>query len=339
MYDLSNPSDRMEYFEEKVGEEISAIKKYLESNSFVAYLLAKKMAGKGTYATMLREVFGEEKIAHVSVGDLVRDAENMAVDEKGARILNDWLKKNYSGGFRVDDLIEMLRNHEFSKYYPTGMIISLLERAIHDCRGKALLIDGFPRTLDQIENSLKFTELIDYRPDPDFFVHIECPEEVILERYKGRRVCPKCSSTGHITLLPKPGVKYDEEKKEYILLCDNPACNKEPLIKKQADELGAQYVEKRNSDTQELMDEIKKYTETGSSILLKNAVPVEGFVGEDYEVTKITEYSRNETSGEITRTDKPWIMKDNDGVDCYSYYPAAVVKDFIRQLANKLELM
>lgn len=339
MYDLSNPVDRLAYLESEVGDEIVAIKKYLEKNSFIAYMLAKKQAGKGTYATMLREVLGEDKISHLSVGDIVREAQQKVGTEKGLEEIKTWFNTNYSGGFRIDDLIEMLMNHEFAKYFPTGMIISLLEKAIHDSKGKALLIDGFPRTIAQIENTLNFADLIDYRPDPDFFVHIECPEEVILERYKGRRVCSKCGTSRNISLLPTPTVSYDEGSGEYVLHCDNPSCNNNPLVKKEADDLGYEAVAKRNSDTQELMDEIKKFTSEESTIILRNVVPVKGFDEKYlYTVTKYSEYVLDKNTGAVSRIDKEWIVKDDDGTRCYSYYAAPVIKEFIKQLAKKLAL-
>ena len=38
-FDLNDRADRKEYFEAKVGGEIDKLRKYLESNTFVAYLL------------------------------------------------------------------------------------------------------------------------------------------------------------------------------------------------------------------------------------------------------------------------------------------------------------
>src|SRR3989344_375861 len=75
-FDLNSPGGRKEYFEAKVGDEIEHLSKYLQNNSFIVYLLGKKNSGKGTYSKLLTEIFGEDKIAHVSVGDLVRTADS-----------------------------------------------------------------------------------------------------------------------------------------------------------------------------------------------------------------------------------------------------------------------
>src|SRR3989338_3177348 len=72
-FDLNNPKDRQEYFQAKAGEEINKLKKYFENNTFIAYLLGKKNSGKGTYTKLMAEIFGADKIGHISVGDLVRE--------------------------------------------------------------------------------------------------------------------------------------------------------------------------------------------------------------------------------------------------------------------------
>ena len=45
-FDLSSPNGRKKYFQAKVGDEIKAIKKFLNKNTFIAYWLGKKQAGK-----------------------------------------------------------------------------------------------------------------------------------------------------------------------------------------------------------------------------------------------------------------------------------------------------
>src|SRR4030066_2070074 len=75
-FDINSPSGRKDYFEVKVGDEIRHIKDYLKDNTFIVYLLGKKNSGKGTYSKLITEIFGEDKIAHVSVGDLVRETDD-----------------------------------------------------------------------------------------------------------------------------------------------------------------------------------------------------------------------------------------------------------------------
>ena len=54
-FDLTTPEGRKEYFEAKAPLEIAQIKDYMKSNTFVAYLMAKKSAGKGTYTKIFMD--------------------------------------------------------------------------------------------------------------------------------------------------------------------------------------------------------------------------------------------------------------------------------------------
>src|SRR3989338_8888481 len=72
-FNLNDPNERRQYFIAKAGPEVEKLKKYLEKNTFVAYLIGKKNSGKGTYSKVFGEVVGEKHISHLSVGDLVRD--------------------------------------------------------------------------------------------------------------------------------------------------------------------------------------------------------------------------------------------------------------------------
>ena len=96
-FDLADPAGRKEYFETKAGAEIELIKKYLASNTFAAYLLGKKNSGKGTYSKLMKEIFGDDKIGHISVGDIVRDVHAAMADEQKKAVMMKFLEKNYRG--------------------------------------------------------------------------------------------------------------------------------------------------------------------------------------------------------------------------------------------------
>src|SRR4030042_4651239 len=71
-FDLNVPGERQLYFKMKAEKEIEKIKIYLENNTFIAMMIGKKNSGKGTRVNMLKEIFGEDKITLLSVGDLTR---------------------------------------------------------------------------------------------------------------------------------------------------------------------------------------------------------------------------------------------------------------------------
>ena len=120
-YDLNNPVSRNEYFEAKIGDEIKLLKNYLKDNSFIAFLLGKKNSGKGTYSVLFSEIFGNEHVAHVSVGDIVRGThENWNTFVKS----NDYkeLKKLYRGYISFDDAVDALLGRSTKTLLPTEFI-------------------------------------------------------------------------------------------------------------------------------------------------------------------------------------------------------------------------
>ena len=71
--DLSTRAGRYEYFKYKLGSDLEKFKEIFTKYAFLAYWLAPKSAGKGTYIGLIKEIVGPNKIEHISVGDLVRE--------------------------------------------------------------------------------------------------------------------------------------------------------------------------------------------------------------------------------------------------------------------------
>ena len=68
-----------------------------------------------------------------------------------------------------------------------------------DCK-EGYLLDGFPRTVAQAEALDSF--LKERNEELDTALAIEVPNEFILERMTGRRVCPSCGASYHIKFNP-----------------------------------------------------------------------------------------------------------------------------------------
>ena len=141
-------------------------------------LMGPPGAGKGTQAKRIIDEFG---IPHISTGDIFR--ENIA---KGTPL-----------GLQAKAIIER------GDLVPDDLTIGLVKDRLSqpDC-GEGYLLDGFPRTIAQAE-ALKAMGPEIGRP-VNLVLDITVPEEILIERIAGRRVCPKCGASYNInTMKPK----------------------------------------------------------------------------------------------------------------------------------------
>ena len=127
-------------------------------------------AGKGTQAT---GVSSHLRVPHISTGDMFRSA----------------IKNQTPPG------LEAKRYMDAGQLVPDSVVIAMVKErlAMPDCEN-GYLLDGFPRTVEQAEALEKFAA-------PDAVVDIEVPDEMLVDRLTGRRVCATCSGTFHISKL------------------------------------------------------------------------------------------------------------------------------------------
>ncbi len=339
-FNLSDVQDRKKYFEIKAGEEIKKLKKYFEEgNTFIAYLLGKKNAGKGTYTKLFMELFGKENIVHISIGDIVRDVHAEMKDDEKRKELLDYLHENYRGYITPEKAIDALLGKDQKTLLPNEFIMALAKREIDQAGKKIVFLDGFPRSLDQVSYALFFKELVDYRNDPDIFVAIDIPEAVIDERMKYRVVCPKCHTPRNLKLFTTEKVEHNEDENKFELICDNPECDNIKMTSKEGDNLGIESIRDRLELDDILINKIFSLHGV-SRILLRNAVPVDKAVEylDDYEITPEYYYEKNDDTGEIKTLERPFIVKDDEGVEVYSLLAPPVVLSLIKHLVKTLKL-
>lgn len=332
-FDLSDPEERRDYFDFKAGREIEELRSFLNENTFIAYFIGKKSAGKGTYSKLFREALKTSKVDHFSIGDMIREVDEEVKDPEKRKKLTAFLEENYRGFISLDEIIKSLRERSTKKLLPTELILTLVKREVARRPKKTLFIDGFPRNMDQVSYSLFFRDLIDYRGDPDVFVLIDIPESVIDARMRSRVVCPKCQAPRNIHLFPTSRVGYDEEKDEFYLVCDNPGCGEARMVEKEGDELGIEAIRGRLDRDENLLK--KAHSLHGiPKVLLRNHVPVEkaGEVVNDYEITP--EYYYEWNGEEVEVKTRPFVVKDDRGVESYSLLAPPVVVSMIRQLSQ-----
>lgn len=342
VFDLNSPQGRKKYFQAKAGDEIQHIKRYLNKSSFIAYLLGKKNSGKGTYAKMFIEIFGEDKIVHLSVGDLVREVHaNWTEFSKSPDF--EKLKKLYRGYISFDNAVDSLLGRSTERLLPTEFVLALLKLRISQLGGKSIFIDGLPRESDQVSYSLYFRDLAGYTQAIDLFVLIDIPESVIDERIKHRVVCPLCQTSRNSKLLITSKVGFlpaqagDSKKDEFYLVCDNPSCQGARMEPKEGDNLGIEPIKGRLIKDEEVIRTVFSLHGV-PKILLRNHVPLAQAAKfyDDYELTPEYGFKYEPKSKQIKITEKPWSVKDDNGEECYSLLAAPVVIAFLKQLVEIL---
>lgn len=134
-------------------------------------LLGPPGCGKGTQAALLSKECG---IPHIAAGDLLREAvaSETALGKRAKAYMD-------AGELVPDDLV----------------VAMMKDRLDEEDTRKGYILDGFPRTLRQAELMEGFAPL-------DAAVCLMVPEEVLLERFAGRRVCSKCEAVYHVTGNP-----------------------------------------------------------------------------------------------------------------------------------------
>jgi adenylate kinase family enzyme len=338
-FDLADAGERQKYFQFKASNEIKKLQQYLQENTFVALLVGKKSSGKGTYTKLFGDAVGPEKIAHVSVGDVVRSMDDQVRDAQKRKELEKFLKANYRGWLPIEEIIEAQLKRSTETLMPTEFVLTLLKREIAKLGRKAVFIDGFPRDMDQVSYSLFFRDLIDYRDDPDLFVLFDVPLSVIDERIKNRVVLPNCETPRNLKLLATKKVGYDPKKKEFYLVCDNPQCHDVRMVRKEGDHLGIKPIKKRLELDEKLIGQA--FSLYGiPKVLLRNAVPVEKakeFI-DDYEITPAYDYVLDPKTKKVRVKGSPWVIPDDEGVPSYSLLAPAVALAMIVQIAEALDL-
>jgi adenylate kinase len=143
-------------------------------------LLGPPGAGKGTQAERLQEDF---PLAYVATGDMLRSAVEDGTD----------LGKEAKAYMDRGDLV------------PDEVIIGvILDRLSEPDTADGFLLDGFPRTDQQAEALDEALRKVDRRLTAALLIDV--PEDELVRRLSGRRVCPK----GHTYHLEHNPPKDDE---------------------------------------------------------------------------------------------------------------------------------
>jgi len=144
-------------------------------------LLGPPGAGKGTQARQLAARWGVPQIA---TGDMLRTA--------------------VAHGTRLG--LEAKRYMDAGDLVPDSVIIGLIAERLGEADArKGFVLDGFPRTVGQAEALDRL--LADHEMALDRVVEFRVPEEELVTRLAGRRVCRQCGRNYHEVFSPpaQPG--------------------------------------------------------------------------------------------------------------------------------------
>ena len=118
----------------------------------VIFVLGQPGAGKGTQCARVVEHFG---CAYISTGDLLR--------------------KEQASGSAAGKIIT--QNTKEGKLVPTDITLRLVLQALTECQLKTVLIDGFPRNLDNLE---EWQKVAGEKVETLGCLNFDCPDDNIL---------------------------------------------------------------------------------------------------------------------------------------------------------------
>lgn len=135
-------------------------------------LMGAPGAGKGTQAERLSKVLN---VPTISTGNMLRAA----------------MKARTPIGLAITEAMDA------GHLVPDELVIKMVEERVaeEDC-ANGYILDGMPRTLPQAEE----LERVGFRFDAVILLRV--PDEEIMQRMSGRRVCEDCGDSYHVTAMP-----------------------------------------------------------------------------------------------------------------------------------------
>ena len=130
-------------------------------------------AGKGTIAGMLKDKLG---VPHIATGDMLRAQVSEGTD----------LGHKARGYMEAGELV------------PDDLILEMTRRRLAEADARrGFILDGFPRTVAQAEALAQMPG-----GPPDVVIDLQVPEEELVRRLSGRRVCPDCGAIYQVDTMP-----------------------------------------------------------------------------------------------------------------------------------------
>ena len=134
-------------------------------------------SGKGTQSQRLVELYS---LSHISTGDALREA----------------IRRRTPIGLQAQAVIAR------GELVSDALVTSLLREKIAPLRETtdSFLFDGYPRTVTQAETLHEICE--EFRLQQPATLNLHVPDEMLIRRLTGRRICPSCGAVFNIYFKP-----------------------------------------------------------------------------------------------------------------------------------------
>ncbi|MBI1292752.1 adenylate kinase [bacterium] len=134
-------------------------------------------SGKGTQSQRLVESYS---LSHISTGDALREA----------------IRKRTPLGLQAQAIIAR------GELVSDALVTSLLREKIAPLRENtdSFLFDGYPRTVPQAATLAEICD--EFRLQPPATLNLHVPDELLIRRLTGRRICPSCGEVFNIYFKP-----------------------------------------------------------------------------------------------------------------------------------------
>ncbi|MBI4713543.1 MAG: nucleoside monophosphate kinase, partial [Planctomycetes bacterium] len=133
-------------------------------------------SGKGTQSALLANRLN---LPHIATGNIIRDA----------------IGQSSVLGVKAKSFVEK------GDLLPDADVINIIKERVaqRDC-ANGFIMDGFPRTSAQAKATDKV--IMEMGKEITKVIALEIPEEILMQRLSGRRVCRRCGTNYHLTFTP-----------------------------------------------------------------------------------------------------------------------------------------
>lgn len=138
-------------------------------------------------------IFGRPGSGKSSLAERLCDDHGYLLVRTGER-LREAVRRRDALGLQVERLLKE------GRLVPDPLIFDLLDQTLSVPGAERWIFDGFPRTMAQVAMLETFERTRDFRID--VFLEIAVGHDEAVARMSGRRVCPTCGATYHVSTRP-----------------------------------------------------------------------------------------------------------------------------------------